>query len=72
MRNVKGLNTWGHCSHCKYFDSPAKTPLDGEEAACKQPELAKAQLRVFGMSGCNKFQLRAGLARRVEQARLGV
>jgi hypothetical protein len=60
---------WGHCNHCKYFQSPAKAPLPGEEASCGEPVLAKFQLRVFGMSGCNHFELRAGLSKRIEEWR---
>jgi hypothetical protein len=62
--------TWGHCSHCRYFDSPAKAPLDGEEAACLKPALSKFQLRVFGTCGCNAFELRAGLSKTVEEPTL--
>jgi hypothetical protein len=60
---------WGHCAHCKFFDSPAKAPLDGEEAACKQATLVKFQLRVFGTCGCNHFELRPGIGKAVEEAR---
>ena len=63
----KRNHTWGHCSHCKYFDTPAKAPLEGEEAACAQPELNKFELRVFGTSGCNHFELRPGLDKVVEE-----
>ena len=63
--------SWGHCGHCRFFDSPARAPLDGEEAACKEPTLAKSELRVFGMSGCNRFELRAGLSKTVEEPRVG-
>jgi hypothetical protein len=63
---------WGHCSHCKHFDSPAKAPFEGEEAACTEPMLAKVQLRVFGTCGCNRFELRAGFTERVEEPRLHV
>jgi hypothetical protein len=60
--NMKKEQMWGHCKNCKYFKSPAKTPVDTEEAACAQPTLAKYTLRVFGASGCNAFQARMGLA----------
>lgn len=59
---MKATNSnWGHCSRCKHFDSPAKMPLPGEEASCKEPTLSKFQLRVFGTCGCSQFSLRAGL-----------
>ncbi len=64
MQNGK---TWGHCNHCRHFGSPAKAPLGGEEAGCKEPTLAKVQLRVFGACGCNRFSLRPGLAKDVEE-----
>jgi hypothetical protein len=53
---------WGHCHRCKFFASPSRQPLEDEEAACKQPELSRYALRVFGASGCNAFEVRAGLA----------
>ena len=59
---------WGHCKHCKHFGSPARIPLGNEEAACKEPQLARVQLVVFGASGCTKFELRAGLRPQVEEA----
>ncbi|MBX3260387.1 MAG: hypothetical protein KIS78_30800 [Labilithrix sp.] len=65
-------NSWGHCSHCKYFASPAAAPLDGEEAACDEPGLAKLELRVFGTCGCKRFELRKGLAPTVERPRAAV
>jgi hypothetical protein len=58
---------WGHCGHCRFFESPAKAPLDGEQAACNEPTLARFQLRVAGTCGCNRFELRPGLSRRVEE-----
>jgi hypothetical protein len=58
---------WGHCKHCKHFDSPAGIPVDQEEAACRQPLLARHELRTFGASGCNLFQLRVGLSKNVER-----
>jgi hypothetical protein len=58
---------WGHCQHCKYFGSPARVPLQDEEATCQQPELSKYQLLVFGASGCNGFELRPGLAESEER-----
>ena len=67
MKNGNG--TWGHCNHCRYFGSPAKAPLGGEEASCKEPRLAKFRLRVFGACGCDAFKLRAGMAETVEQPR---
>jgi hypothetical protein len=60
---------WGHCRNCKHFESPAKAPRDGEEAACGEPTLAKFQLRVFGTSGCNHFELRPGFSIAVEEPR---
>ena len=65
-------STWGHCSHCKFFDSPARAPLAGEEASCAEPTLAKFQLRVVGVGGCNHFALRAGLTEAIEQPGLYV
>lgn len=58
--------TWGHCKHCKYFGSPAQTPLVNEEAPCEQPELGLFHLVVFGASGCNAFELRAGVPAEAE------
>ncbi len=66
MKKVEQQKTWGHCGHCRFFDSPARAPLEGEEAACKEPTLAKLELRVYGTSGCNRFELRAGLSGTVE------
>lgn len=57
---------FGHCKHCKYFASPAPKPLDLEEAPCNEPKLKKYDLRVFGASGCNAFELRRGLAETLE------
>jgi hypothetical protein len=57
---------WGHCQHCKHFDSPAHTPLPNEEARCLHPELHRFQLVVFGASGCRGFALRAGLQPDIE------
>lgn len=58
---------WGHCQHCEYFASPARVPLSNEEAACKQPDLARHQLVVFGASGCTLFELRPGMPAQVEE-----
>jgi len=58
---------WGHCKHCKHFSSPARRPLDNEEAACREPTLAEYELRVFGAAGCNHFELRAGIAASTER-----
>jgi hypothetical protein len=60
--------TWGHCQRCKYFGSPSRIPLEEEEAECEHPELSRYQLRVFGASGCNGFELRPGLAQTGEQS----
>lgn len=65
-----GTGGWGHCGHCKFFSSPAKAPLEGEQASCKEPVLTKFQLRVSGTSGCNHFQLRPGLPTTVEEPQL--
>jgi hypothetical protein len=58
---------WGHCEHCKFFASPSRVPLEDEEAACQHPELSQYELRVFGASGCNAFELRQGLAETEER-----
>jgi hypothetical protein len=58
---------WGHCRHCKFFASPSRMPLEDEEAACQHSELSKFELRVFGASGCNGFELRPGLAESEER-----
>jgi hypothetical protein len=58
---------WGHCLHCKHFASPSRMPLEDEEAACQHPELSRFELRVFGASGCNGFDLRPGLAESEER-----
>jgi hypothetical protein len=52
---------WGHCQHCKYFGSPARAPLVNEEANCRQQDLARHHLVVFGASGCTLFELRPGV-----------
>jgi hypothetical protein len=70
MKKRNGLKTWGHCGHCRFFSSPAKAPLDGEQASCLEPTLAKFELRVVGMCGCNHFELRPGLPKTVEEPRL--
>jgi hypothetical protein len=62
-------HAWGHCQHCRYFASPARIPLPNEEARCKQPDLSRYDLKVFGASGCNAFELRMGLEREVEEPR---
>lgn len=58
---------WGHCQSCRYFGSPARQPLEDEEAACMQPTLSRYQLHVFGASGCNAFELRPGVTDEREQ-----
>lgn len=58
---------WGHCQHCRFFDSPAQAPLGTEEARCRQPQHAQFDLIVFGACGCTAFELRAGLPADVEQ-----
>lgn len=58
---------WGHCRSCRFFSSPARVPLDSEEARCANPELSKFELTVFGANGCNEWELRAGLGREVEE-----
>jgi len=57
---------WGHCRTCRFFGSPAHLPLGTEEARCKQPELSKFELTVFGANGCNAWDLRAGLPAQIE------
>lgn len=57
---------WGHCQHCRYFGSPARMPLAAEEALCRQPELARYELEVFGAGGCRRFEMRAGLEQTAE------
>jgi hypothetical protein len=69
MRKERPQQTWGHCSHCRFFGSPARAPLDGEQASCNEPALAKLALRVVGTCGCNRFELRPGLARTLEEPR---
>ena len=58
--------SFGHCKHCRHFASPARKPLDLEEARCLQPHLQNYELIVFGASGCNAFELREGLMATVE------
>ncbi|MBN1205390.1 MAG: hypothetical protein JXB05_10745 [Myxococcaceae bacterium] len=58
---------WGHCQHCRYFASPARIPVGSEEARCLQPELSRFELKVFGSCGCRAFELRAGLAKELEE-----
>jgi hypothetical protein len=58
---------WGHCRSCRYFGSPAHVPLGTEEALCKQPELSKFELTIFGASGCNGWELRPGLPPEIEE-----
>lgn len=62
-------SNWGHCNHCKHFGSPARSPLGGEEAACRHPTLGKHRLLVFGAGGCDLFTLRAGMTPEVERPR---
>jgi hypothetical protein len=57
---------WGHCKNCKHFGSHARQPDAAEAARCNQPQLTKFELRVFGASGCNAFELRAGLGEEAE------
>lgn len=71
MKKIDQRETWGHCSHCRFFSSPARAPLDGEQASCTERTLAKYALRVVGTCGCNHFELRPGLSSRVEGARIG-
>jgi hypothetical protein len=40
--------------------------LANEEAPCKQPELSRYTLIVFGASGCDAFELRATAAAEAE------
>ncbi len=58
---------WGHCRDCKFFGSPARRPLEEEEAACLQPTLKKFNLAVFGASGCNAYELRGGIEAGAQQ-----
>jgi len=58
---------WGHCRSCKFFGSPARVPLGGEEARCTQPELSKYQLTVFGANGCNEWEMRPGLSEPIKK-----
>lgn len=60
-------SNFGHCKHCKYFNSPAPKPLDLEEARCNEPKLKKFELRVFGAGGCSAFQMRQGLSTELER-----
>jgi hypothetical protein len=62
------VDGWGHCMHCKHFDSPAQLPLAMEEASCQHPALEPYQLRVFGTSGCSGFELREGISYSSERA----
>lgn len=59
-------DNWGHCRNCRYFGSPASQPLGSEEARCKQPDLEQFELRVFGSSGCNAWELRPGVSEEAE------
>ena len=63
---------WGHCKNCAHFASPAARPLVNEEAACRQPSLARFKLVVFGACGCNAFEVRPGLPDVVERAPLAL
>lgn len=53
---------WGHCRSCEHFGSPADVPLITEEARCNHRALKRFELTVFGASGCNNWELRAGLS----------
>ena len=64
-----GDKNWGHCNHCKFFESPARAPLGGEEARCLHPVMGKHDLRVFGACGCDLFDLRPGFSSDVERPR---
>lgn len=58
---------WGHCRSCRFFGSPAHVPLGSEEARCKQPNLSKFELTVYGSNGCNAWELRPGLSPQIER-----
>ena len=58
--------TWGHCKDCRYFASPARRPLEDEEARCSHPELTRYNLKVFGASGCSGYELRLGIPEAIE------
>jgi hypothetical protein len=60
-------NRWGHCMHCRHFDTPAQVPLANEEARCDHPALGAYKLRVFGTCGCIGFELRPGISPRAER-----
>ena len=53
---------WGNCKNCRFFGSASRTPGDAEAARCNQPQLSAFELKVFGASGCNAFELRAGIS----------
>jgi hypothetical protein len=57
---------WGHCRTCRYFGSPARVPLDSEEARCAHAELERFALTVFGANGCKGWELRPGLSEQAE------
>lgn len=58
---------WGHCQRCRFFASPARIPLEDEEARCQEPTLSRFELLVFGASGCNAFELREGVSDEAER-----
>jgi hypothetical protein len=58
---------WGHCRTCRFFGSPARVPLGTEEARCKQPELSRLELTIFGANGCNAWDVRPGLSPQIEE-----
>lgn len=55
-------NNRGNCKGCRYFNSQDAQPADTEVAQCMQPELREFELRVTGLSGCNEFEARTGVA----------
>ncbi len=63
---------WGNCKNCRYFGSKSQKPDATEAARCMQPTLSNFELKVYGASGCNAFELRAGLAEPVEQPQAGI
>jgi hypothetical protein len=53
---------WGNRKGCRYFSSNNPNPGDTELARCMEPELKAFDLQVSGMSGCNEFEARTGVA----------
>jgi hypothetical protein len=61
--------SWGHCTHCKFFgrgDGFAES-RELAERRCHEPELAAFDLVVTGSCGCSHFQRALGVPETIEE-----